>query len=100
MTRIAVDPEHLRGIDRLVSADAELARAAVQSMPASVDGGEGSDAIADVIVRMGMWIGALGQVDAALGAIVRDIADGVMADEERTAEELNKVAQALEDAAS
>lgn len=97
MTRIEVDTTEVRFAASQLQDAAELLGAATHSVPESVDAGEGSQPIADVLGRISQWTGLLAGVHSDIAGLLEDIAARVIDDEEAVSEALEGIASGLGD---
>lgn len=97
MSRIAVDTERLENNAKQLDAVVTLAKDALapSALPRSLDAGEGSEPICDVITRVTSLIDPLGSSYAMIAEILRDIADETITNEEKISSELWKIADAV-----
>ncbi|WP_311244024.1 hypothetical protein [Microbacterium sp. WCS2018Hpa-23] len=95
MSRIDVDPERLDDNAAQLEEVVELTRTALSTFPDSVDGGEGSEPIADVISRIMSMLEPFGSSYMMIARILRDVAAETITNEETTAAELQKIADAV-----
>ncbi|PRB09944.1 hypothetical protein [Microbacterium sp. MYb62] len=97
MTRIEVDTTEVRFAASQLQDAAEMLGAATHSVPESVDAGEGSQPIADVLGRISQWTGLLAGVHSDIAGLLEDIAARVIDDEETVSEALEGISSELGD---
>ncbi|WP_194763134.1 hypothetical protein [Microbacterium sp. UFMG61] len=95
MSRIDVDSERLDANAAQLEEVVELTKTALSTFPAAVDGGEGSIPIADVIARLTSMLEPFGSSYMMIAGILRDVAAETITNEETTAAELQKIADAV-----
>lgn len=95
MTRIEVDATEMHFAASQLQEAADLLGAATSSVPESVDAGEGSQPIADVLGRISLWTGLLAGVHGDMAGLLEDFADRVIEDEQAVAEALDGIASGL-----
>ncbi|MEV8249362.1 hypothetical protein AB0O87_00375 [Microbacterium sp. NPDC076768] len=97
MTKIEFETAEVRFAASELQDAAELLGGATRAVPESVDAGEGSQPIADVLGRMSEWTGLLAGVHSDIAGLLEDIAARIIDDEETVSEALEGISSELGD---
>ncbi|MEX0161106.1 MULTISPECIES: hypothetical protein [unclassified Microbacterium] len=97
MTKIEADTTEIRFAASQLQEAAELLGAASSSFPGTVDAGEGSQPIGDVLGRISHWSALHAGVHADVAGLLEDIASKIIDDEEVVADALSRISSRLED---
>ncbi|WP_194765064.1 hypothetical protein [Microbacterium sp. UFMG61] len=97
MTGIEADTTEIRFAASQLHEAADLLGAASSSFPDTVDAGEGSQPIGDVLGRLSHWAALNAGVHADVAGLLQDIASKIIDDEEAVADALSRISAQLED---
>lgn len=97
MSRIEADTTEIRFASSQLQEAADLLGSASKSVPESVDAGDASTPVADILGRISQWSGLNADVHAVVAGLLDDIAAKIVDDEELVAEALDRISSRLGD---
>lgn len=97
MSKIEADTTEIRFASSQLQEAADLLGSASGSVPESVDAGDASIPVADILGRISQWSGLNAGVHADVAGLLDDIAAKIIDDEEVVAEALDRISSRLGD---